>query len=113
MGATLKSRLPQIAAELRPRVSAAVKAGAELVAADASDRAPDAPPYGQGLVQAIHAERAGPAEYAVVAGDDDVFYGHLVEFGTVHSAAQPFLIPAMEAREDEAVDLVRAALRSL
>lgn len=113
MSATLKSRLPLIAAELRPRVSAAVRAGAGLMSERAKVRAPDAPPLGEGLVSAIHVERQGPAEYAVVAGDDDVFWGHFVEFGTVHSAPKPFLVPAFEESVNETVGLVQGALRRL
>jgi HK97 gp10 family phage protein len=112
MAATLKSRLPLIAAELRPKVSAAVKVGAEGIAGHARARvsvgAPDVH-----LRDAIHVERRGPASYAVVAGDEQAWYGHLVEFGTVHSAPRPFLIPATEDGRDDAVAAVRAALVGL
>lgn len=119
MPATLKSRLPFIAAELRPRVSAAVKAGAELVAERAKARAPDAPPQGEGLVEAIHVERTGAGEYSVMAGDDDVFWARFVEFGTQASekhratAPHPFLLPAAEESKDEIAGLITVVLRSL
>lgn len=118
MSATLKSRFPEIIAELRPRLSMAVKAGAELIAEDARANVHDAPPMGVGLKQAIHVERKGAAEYAVVAGDDEVVYGHMVEFGHADRgggqvAPRPFLIPAKEQRADDVAALLTAVLRSL
>ena len=113
MAASLKSRLPAIAASLRPRVGAAVKSGAELVSERAAGRAPDRTPYGEGLIAAIHTERTGPAEYAVRAGDEKVFYGHFIEFGTTKASAQPFLIPALEESKDDIEAIVTGALRGL
>jgi HK97 gp10 family phage protein len=114
MAATLMSRLPEIAAELQPKVSAAVKTGAEIIA-----EAADANLVAGGhlrtddLGQAIHVEHAGPAEYRVVAGNEKAFYGHMVENGTSHSPPYPFLVPAVEENEDTVVYLVTAALRDL
>ena len=34
------------------------------------------------------------------------FFAHFLEFGTVHSRAFPFAAPALEATEDQVVDLV-------
>lgn len=110
MPATLKSRLPGIAAELQPRVSKAVKEGAEKIALAAQQKAPTR--TGE-LVNRIHVERVGPAEYAVVGGDSEAFYGHMVEFGTTHSAAQPFLTPAFEENQHEVAADVQSVLRSL
>lgn len=108
--ATLQNRLPQIAAGLRPKVAAAVKVGAQRIAETAKERVP----VDDGdLQRAIHVERVGPAEYSVVAGDENVFYGHLVEHGTVRTPPRPFLVPAKEARTAEAVALVSAALKRL
>lgn len=113
MPATLKSRFPEIIAEMRPRVGAAVKQAAEVIAEDAATKVPDPSPVAQGLIAAIRVERQAAAEYAVVAGDSETFYGHMVEFGTSHSAARPFLIPALEENEQNAEALVTAALRGL
>ena len=112
MSATLKSRLPQIAAELRPKVSAAVKKGAQAVEADAISRVPTGPPDVH-LRDHFHVNRLGAAEYEVAAGDGETFYAHMVELGTSHSAPRPFLVPALEANEDEVVRLVRVALGDL
>lgn len=49
------------------------------------------------LRKAIHVERKGRGNYSVVAGGPGVFYGHIVEHGGVHHAAQPFLVPSAEA----------------
>ena len=115
MSATLKSRLPQIAAELRPKVSAAVKQGAKLVSDDARARVPIGPPEVH-LRDHFHVTRLGGAEYEVSVGGregDDPFYAHMVENGTTHSPPQPFLVPALEAHREDVEDLVRVALGSL
>lgn len=118
MAVTLKSRFPEIVAELRPKVGAAVKQAAEVVAEGAAQRVPDRTPLGQGLIASIHVEREDVAEYAVVAGDNEVFYGHFVEFGHAAKgggqvAPRPFLVPAAEASADTAAALITAALRGL
>lgn len=118
MPATYKSRFPEIRAALYPKVGAAVKAGAEVIAEDAARRVPDPSPVAEGLIASIRVEREGVAEYAVNAGDDDAYYARWVEFG--HAArgggevpAHPFMVPAKEASEDNVVALVTAALRGL
>lgn len=112
MPATLESRFPTIIAELRPKVSAAVKASAEQIAETARENVPVGEPDVH-LKDHIHVENTGAAEYAVVAGDSEVFYGHMVEFGTSHSAPKPFLLPATEEGKPVAISLVEAALRGL
>jgi len=110
MPATLKSRLPLIAAELRPRTSAAVKAGAEVIAADARSKVH----VRSGELQnRITVERRGGAEYSVVAGDEEAFYGHLLEGGNDIAPPYPFLTPAFEENEGEVVRLVQASLKTL
>jgi hypothetical protein len=93
MGATLKSRIPQIITAAEARVAAANLATAERIADGARglvSRVSD------DLHDAIHTEPDQDG-VAVVAGDDQIFYGHLVEFGSVHAAPHPFLVPAAEA----------------
>jgi HK97 gp10 family phage protein len=110
MGASLKSRLPEIAAELRPKAGAAVKAGAELIAADARARVH----VRSGELQnRIHVERRAGAEYSVVAGDEEAFYGHILEGGSDIAPPYPFLTPAFEENQDEVVKLVQASLKTL
>lgn len=113
MPVTLEDRFPEIIAELRPKVGAAVAEGARVVQENAAIRVPDAPPLAQGLIASIHIERKGVAEYAVVAGERDAFYGAFVEFGTSHNAPHPFLVPALEESAESIEALVTAALRGL
>ncbi len=113
MASTLKSRFPEIMADLRPKVGAAVKQGADAVAASAAQKVPDPSPVAQGLIAAIHVEREDVAEYSVVAGDNEIFYGHFVEHGTSHSAPHPFLVPALEEQTLAVEALITAALRGL
>jgi HK97 gp10 family phage protein len=40
------------------------------------------------------------------------FYGHLVEFGTRKAIAQPFMRPAWDATQREALDVIKAELAS-
>ena len=104
-----KSRIPQITASMVPRLEAATGAGAELIAERARQRVP----VNTGrLRDAIHVE-ADEGGFAVIAGDTEAFYGHIIEHGGVRSAAHPFLIPATEESRLEVIGLVAAALRSL
>jgi HK97 gp10 family phage protein len=115
MPAKLKSRIPTVIAELTPRVDAAARAGAELVEQSAKARAPDRPPIGEGLVEAIHTEKDRIGSYCVVAGGgpDEVFWGHMQEFGTTRHGPQPFLVPALEEQRERVVGLVARSLRGL
>lgn len=110
MPTTVNSRLSEIAASLPKRVDRAVKEAAEEVANQARLRAPV---RSGALKAAINVQREGRGRYSVVAGDGDVFYGHLVEYGTSHSAAQPFLIPALEVSKPRVDFLIAESLRDL
>ncbi len=46
----------------------------------------------------------GPAEGGNTPHDG--FYGHMVEFGTVHSMPRPFMRPAFDAKAKDASDVV-------
>jgi HK97 gp10 family phage protein len=103
----VRSRIPQITAELRPRLDAALRDGAEKIAAAAKQRVPV---QSGALRTAIHTETDADGVY-VIAGDNDAFYGHMVEFGTTHTPARPFLIPALEETSGEVVKDARNAVR--
>lgn len=115
MPATLKSRLPEIAASLRPRVSRAVKESAEEIAETAQRNLTEGDHNRTGeLLNQIHVERTGPGEYSVVAGEEDgAFYGHFLENGTDIAPPYPFLMPAVEENRDETASKVQNALRSI
>lgn len=110
MSVTLKSRLPEIAAELQTRISAGTKAGAEIIEAKAKERVPV---LSGRLRDSIHTEFQGSGDWNVVAGSRDVFYGHMIEFGTTRAPAHPFLVPALEESRTEVEKAVTLALRSL
>ena len=103
----LRSRIPAIAAELHGLVEAALVPGAKMVATAAKLRAPV---ESGDLREAIHVD-VQPEGVYVVAGDNKVFYGHLVEWGTSHSAPEPFLVPALEANRKAVVKLAKEALK--
>lgn len=105
-----KSRLPQIAADLGMRMDAVAREGAELIADEARDRVP----VDTGRLQdAIHVERIHLGEYAVVAGDNEAFYGHIVEHGGAFTPARPFLVPALEDNRAQIIALASLELRGL
>lgn len=99
-------------AELDPKVGAAVGAGAELIAEDAARRVAVGPDPHH-IRDDIHVERTGLAEYAVIAGRAETFYGHILEHGGATQAPRPFLVPAAEAGRAPTVALVAASLRRL
>jgi HK97 gp10 family phage protein len=112
VSATLEDRLPLIMVELRTKVAAAVKAGAELVAEDAKTKVGYGPDPHH-IRDDIHVMRKDAAEYSVVAGEPDTYHGHILEHGSVKMAARPFLVPALEENKGAIEGLVEAALRSL
>ena len=103
------NRFPKIIVQLDPTVDAALRVAAEQVAQAAKARVPVA---SGDLRNSIHVERQGGG-YAVIAGDDTAFYGHMVEFGTSRTSPRPFLVPALEEQRGELEAYVRGALRSL
>ena len=107
MAASLKSRFPEIERKMALRISAAVKEGADEVAEDARSRVPVQ--TGK-LRDSIEVTRKGPARTAVEVG---IFYGKFLEFGTKHASAQPFLVPALEGKQETIVAKVEGVLRGL
>lgn len=47
---------------------------------------------------------------AVTAGNSDVRYAHLVEFGTTKAAAQPFFWPAFRSQRKRALNRIKRAM---
>jgi HK97 gp10 family phage protein len=106
----VKSRIPRIANELKPAVDLAVRQTSGLIAREAKQRVPVRT---GSLRNAIDVERKGMAKYEVVAWSDEAWYGHLVEWGTRHSAPRPFLTPAAESAREPLEHRVRQALGRL
>lgn len=107
MPSQYQSRLPEIIERLPGAVRAALTAGAQEVAQSAKDRVP----VDTGRLQrAIHTEPTDEG-VSVIAGDHDVFYGHMVEHGTTHSPPHPFLVPALEEHREDILATVIAAVR--
>lgn len=104
-----RSRIPQITAKLVAEMKTAENAGADLIAQRAKGRVPV--DTGK-LRDAIHVEHDDNGA-AVIAGDTDVFYGHIVEHGGARTPAHPFLIPALEESRTEVEALAAAILRTL
>lgn len=110
--AKLTSRIPAIIAAIDPAVDATLKVSAESVVADAKSRVPRDTDR---LYNAIHAEDV-PAGQVVMAGDEDAWYGHLVENGTSGPTGhppRPFLAPALEGRREGVIAAVAAALKAI
>jgi len=111
MPVTLRNRIPQIAAQLNPRVDAAIAAASESIADLARERVPV---LSGDLAASIHVEESNQSSgYYVVAGDESADYASYVEFGTSDTPAQPFLIPAAEQGRAEVEQIVTAALQGL
>lgn len=108
----MKSRLPEIMVKLSTYTGMTNREIAGAIAEGAKERVPVE--TGK-LRNAIHVEykggertgggletaQLGTDDWAVIAGDNEAFYGHFVEYGH-HSAAgevpaHPFLTPAAEA----------------
>lgn len=106
----LRSRFPSIVRNLDNEVDPAILATAEAIAQGAKDRVPVET---GALRDAIHVARHGEGNYSVIAGDDDAFYGHIIEHGGVNTPPHPFLVPAAEAERDNINTRGRTALRDL
>jgi HK97 gp10 family phage protein len=111
MPVMLRSRFPEIEAELGPEVDDAIRDAAHQIAANARLRVPV---LTGALRESIHAERRSPDEYAVTAGSRRVFYARFVEFGSARGVApHPFLTPAAEMQRAPLELAVTKALRNL
>jgi len=103
------SRIPRIIAELDPRVELVAREAAELIEKGAKERVPVQ--TGK-LRDSIHVER-DDAGWMVLAGDNEVFYGHIVEHGGNRTAPRPFMVPALEQARPAVQKLIDRGLRNL
>ncbi|PSM16117.1 HK97-gp10 family putative phage morphogenesis protein [Nitratireductor sp. StC3] len=65
------------------------------------------PPYSQ----PGGSRTAGETQVLVTAGNDDVRYPHLVEYGTEEAAAQPYFWPAYRLTKKRAANRIKRAVR--
>jgi HK97 gp10 family phage protein len=106
----LKSRIPQIIVEIDVRIADVIDRGADAVVRDAKARVPRKTDT---LYNAIHKDEQDDGTYVLGGNDDEAWYGHLVEYGTVRTAPQPFLVPSLEENRQDIVDDGQRALRRL
>lgn len=130
--AKLTSRLPMIIADLDETTLEGVMEVAERIVEGAKERVPvddgdlrDAIHIETGTdlvkvteaknewnVKAVYtAQELGEGAIAVVAGNSDIFYGHIVENGGVHTSPRPFLVPAFEVERQSLEDVVGEHIR--
>jgi HK97 gp10 family phage protein len=87
----MESDLKRMKRLIRRETNNRVRDAARAIAEDARANAP----VDTGKLRSeIKAKRQSQGHWFVDCGD--AWYAHLVEMGTTHSAAQPFLVPASE-----------------
>jgi HK97 gp10 family phage protein len=99
--ARLKSRIPEIIAELNPAVSSALETAADLVEARAKDRVPVDTGRLRDAIHTAYSVEKGRILAWVVAGNNEAWYGHIVEHGGAHTPPHPFLVPSLEDSRQE------------
>lgn len=104
-----KSSLPAFIAGLRRAADLTEDDVADKVIERAKERVPKRT---RKLENAIHKEQTADG-VLVVAGDGDVFYGHLVEHGGAYTAPRPFLVPAAEETRKDIDTLGRKRFQDL
>jgi HK97 gp10 family phage protein len=113
-GKEIEARLRELGGAVAGRLGVnATKAGARVIAAAARQRVPVVTgrlKKGITVVGDDDLRRQGGSTRAAYATVKGVRYAHLVELGTAHSAAKPFLRPALDESGQEAVDRMGANL---
>lgn len=119
----LERELEQLEAKIQKKmVRPSLRAGAKVIRDEAVRRAPRRKtppprgtsryhPAGKELYRSIKVRSAGrqpglDAAVQVKTGP----HGHLLEFGTIHAGAQPFMRPAYDTRKAEAIRVFRDTL---
>lgn len=119
----LGKRLEKIPAELLAELRPALVQGAEEVADGARALVPvdegdlratitvtgpgeQTPPYASGGGSVT----AKPNQALVTVGSPEVRHGHLIEFGTVHAEAQPYLRPAFRLKKTRLLARINRAV---
>lgn len=93
-------------------MDAALMAGAEIVRADASRRAPRRTgKLSESIVAELKTGKSG-RKSAVIGPNEEAFYGSFVELGRKNQAAQPYLRPALDENKDTVQRAIADELRS-
>lgn len=124
--ANVLARLDAIPAAVRAAADAAVLAGGKQMADDMKTLAYASKRTGR-LIDSITITKGGettppysqpggstkvrPGAVMITTGNSDVRYPHLVEYGTSHSAAQPFFWPAARANNKRIKSRISRAIR--
>jgi len=110
----MKSRIPQIATKLDETLAEALE---EALAPVVEDAKAAVPKDSRDLMKSIHVDHRDDDTVAVVAGNSDAWYGHIIEFGSVQpgpqGAARPFLVPAWERHKLAVQKKVALAMKKL
>jgi HK97 gp10 family phage protein len=90
---------------------AAVKAGAEIIRAEAEARAPRRTGTLAEEEMITVVESTAFEVVAKIGPSKEAFYGLFQELGTAHMTAHPFLLPAAEDKKQEALDAAGKVLK--
>lgn len=96
----------------RQTLTRAAKAGAEPIRAAASSAAPrrSGTLASSIIISAPSGEQTTDESSVRIGPSKQAWYGRLVERGTQFAAPRPFLDPAFEANQDQAIDRAREVL---
>lgn len=89
-------------------IARALRAGAEPIREEAGRRAPrgDEAPHAADTMTTVVSDQTAEGAIAKVGPSKAGFYLSFHEWGTAHMSAQPFLRPAFDEKQDEALKLV-------
>lgn len=121
--ARLKQRMNAIPQEVRKAVQPALRQSGHEVADMIEQLAPEDTGKLKGSIAVTMPGQSTPAysqpggsrvagelEVLVTAGDEDVRYAHLVEYGTTEAAAQPFFWPGFRLTRGDATKRIKSAI---
>lgn len=110
---TKRNRIPELRKQLRPRLAKIIDDYANQIASIARQLCPvDTGRLRDSIAVETysgHRPGFGVAKRVVVGAKNDqgVEYGPFVEFGTVHMAAQPFLMPAFLSVQPQLIEAIK------
>jgi HK97 gp10 family phage protein len=103
----LSKNAEELAAAIRQLAESSRDTGALIDSVKVTGPGERTPDYSMGGGQLV-----GPLEFIVSVGNHAVRYGHLVEYGTVDSEAQPFFWPAVRALQRQFDNRLKREIRA-